>query len=240
MSLKESEALKLWLQLDDVSDEKLRFLAKTDGDEEAAKWAFIREYSKLSQVDAVKEHTGGLAVYLKNWPHMESGPMTMTVVMVICLFIPPLFIVSIILFIWLMSARGGWPYLGAYIVHNLTSGLITFLISTFALDGFIGNASGFSNFAFYLFFVMACGVASYVGTFPLFYKGLFKLRSSESSYGLALLSLLIGYVSNLVWPISAFSNHLSVGLILGVVLPTTLIYGLGVYLMSVLKTLAWR
>ena len=50
MKLTESEALKLWLSLEEASNEKLRFLAKTDGDEEAAKWAFIRAYSKKDVV----------------------------------------------------------------------------------------------------------------------------------------------------------------------------------------------
>lgn len=40
---KYSERLKLWNSLSDTSNDKIKYLALFDGDEEKAKWAFIRE-----------------------------------------------------------------------------------------------------------------------------------------------------------------------------------------------------
>ena len=38
-----TERLNLWNSLDDSSNEKIKFLARFDGNHELAKWAFIRE-----------------------------------------------------------------------------------------------------------------------------------------------------------------------------------------------------
>lgn len=43
---KYSERLKLWNSLSDTSNDKIKYLALFDGDEEKAKWAFIREGTK--------------------------------------------------------------------------------------------------------------------------------------------------------------------------------------------------
>ena len=43
---KYSERLELWNSLSDTSNDKIKYLAMFDGDEEKAKWAFIREGTK--------------------------------------------------------------------------------------------------------------------------------------------------------------------------------------------------
>ena len=43
---KYSERLELWNSLSETSNEKIKYLALFDGDEEKAKWAFIREGTK--------------------------------------------------------------------------------------------------------------------------------------------------------------------------------------------------
>lgn len=234
MRLSESEALKLWSSLQEDSDEKLRFLAKTDGDLEAAKWAFIREYSKPDKKEELVTQTDGFMRAVKYWPQSEHGPMTMTVAMVICLFIPPLFIVSIFLFIWLMNSRGGWPYLGAYITHNLATGLAIFLITQVALSGFELDSANLSRFALTLFVVLGSGVAFYVGTFTLIYVGLFKVKDIDVAYGLALLSLLMGYISNLAVPFSVMWEILRLEVLVGILAPLTFIYGSAVYFLNAL------
>lgn len=66
------------------------------------------------------------------------------------------------------------------------------------------------------------------------HEELFKVKDIKAAYGLALLSRLMGFVSNLAVPLSFMWERLTLELLMGILAPLVFIYGSAVYFLNAL------
>ena len=159
----------------------------------------------------------------------------MVISAVVCLFIPPLSIVSLGLIIWLIHARQGWRYLGAYCLHNVATGIATYVmvLIIFAGDEISDVEPTLTEFSGAMLFVLATGVVFYASSFVWIYHKLIKVANVELAYRLAQAGLLISYLVLAIFIAGTFLDAQSVPVLPAFVIfaSTTLVYAFGAFLM---------